>query len=104
MIHCCISTIIPVYNGERYLAEAIHSALSQTLPPTEVLVVDDGSHHGSAAIAVRPARARADPGASARRQRGNLGAADATGDLLALLCRRLVAARQAGTADANIAG
>ena len=38
-----ISTIIPVFNGARYLGEAIASALAQTLPPAEIIVVDDGS-------------------------------------------------------------
>ncbi|HPU06562.1 MAG TPA: glycosyltransferase, partial [Thermogutta sp.] len=34
-----ISVIIPVFNGERFLGEAIESALSQTLPPYEILVI-----------------------------------------------------------------
>jgi glycosyltransferase involved in cell wall biosynthesis len=46
-----ISVVIPVYDGERYLAEAIESALAQTHPPDEVIVADDGSADGSAAIA-----------------------------------------------------
>ena len=48
-----ISVIIPVYNGKRYLAEAIESVLSQTYRPIEVIVVDDGSGDGSAAIIQR---------------------------------------------------
>jgi glycosyltransferase involved in cell wall biosynthesis len=43
--------IIPVRNTERYLSHAIESALGQTLPPGEVLVVDDGSTDGSLDIA-----------------------------------------------------
>ena len=46
-----ISVVIPVWNGERHLAEAIESALGQTVRPIEVVVVDDGSTDGSAAIA-----------------------------------------------------
>lgn len=38
-----ISIVIPVYNGSNYLAEAIDSALNQTYPAHEVIVVNDGS-------------------------------------------------------------
>lgn len=38
-----ISVVVPVYNGANYLAEAIDSALAQTYPDVEVLVIDDGS-------------------------------------------------------------
>jgi glycosyltransferase involved in cell wall biosynthesis len=38
-----VSAVIPVYNGERYVAEAINSVLGQTQPPLECVVVDDGS-------------------------------------------------------------
>jgi len=48
-----ISVIIPVYNGERYLSEAIESTLSQTFLPIEVIVVDDGSTDSSAKVAKR---------------------------------------------------
>lgn len=39
----CISIVIPVYNGADFLSEAIDSALYQTYPNVEVLVVNDGS-------------------------------------------------------------
>jgi glycosyltransferase involved in cell wall biosynthesis len=51
-----ISVIIPVYNCERYLAEAIESVLEQTYPPSELIVVDDGSTDGTAAVAARYTR------------------------------------------------
>ena len=46
-----ISCIVPVYNGERHLEEALDSILAQRWRPLEVLVVDDGSTDGSGAIA-----------------------------------------------------
>lgn len=46
-----ISVIIPAYNREAYLAEAVQSALDQTLPPGEIIVVDDGSTDRTGEIA-----------------------------------------------------
>jgi glycosyltransferase involved in cell wall biosynthesis len=45
-----VSIIIPCYNGERFLAAAIDSALAQDCAPVEVIVVDDGSQDKSFAI------------------------------------------------------
>ena len=45
-----ISVMIPVYNGEAYLGEAVESVLSQSYRPIEVLVVDDGSSDGTAEL------------------------------------------------------
>ena len=85
--HRTITVIIPVHNGERYLAEAIHSVLAQALPPDEIIVVDDGSTDASAAIAQSfgpPVRVltQANLGPAAAR---NLGVQHATGELLAFL-------------------
>ena len=38
-----ISILIPCYNADRWIAQAIASALDQTYPRTEIIVVDDGS-------------------------------------------------------------
>ncbi len=48
-----VTAVIPVYNGERFVADAIRSVLSQTYPRIECLVVDDGSKDGSAEV-VKP--------------------------------------------------
>lgn len=42
-----VSCIVPVYNGERFICEALESIFRQTLLPAEVLVVDDGSDDGT---------------------------------------------------------
>ncbi len=44
-----ISVVIPAYNREHTILTAVRSVLWQTLPPTEVIVVDDGSTDNTAA-------------------------------------------------------
>lgn len=46
-----VSVIVPVYNGERYLREAVESIRRQPHPHVEIIVVDDGSTDQSAALA-----------------------------------------------------
>jgi glycosyltransferase involved in cell wall biosynthesis len=45
-----VSAVIPVHNGETYVAAAIRSTLSQSRPPTECLIIDDGSTDGTADV------------------------------------------------------
>jgi glycosyltransferase involved in cell wall biosynthesis len=42
-----VSIIIPCYNAERWISEAIQSCLDQTYRPIEIIVIDDGSTDGS---------------------------------------------------------
>ncbi len=82
-----VSVIIPAFNGERYLEEALRSAVDQSLPPGEVIVVDDGSTDASAEIAesfgdpVRCIR-QSNTGVAGARNRG---LSAATGELIAFL-------------------
>ena len=46
-----VSIIVPVYNGEKYLREALESVFEQDYSPYEVIVIDDGSTDDSARIA-----------------------------------------------------
>jgi hypothetical protein len=46
-----VSILIPAFNAEKWIAEALQSALSQTWHATEVIVVDDGSTDRTSAIA-----------------------------------------------------
>lgn len=45
-----VSVIMPVRNGERWLAEACRSVLAQTLAEIELIVIDDGSDDGTPGI------------------------------------------------------
>lgn len=49
-IPCQISICIPCYNQEQYIGECLDSILAQTFDDYEIIVVDDGSTDGSAAI------------------------------------------------------
>jgi glycosyltransferase involved in cell wall biosynthesis len=85
--HPVVSCIVPVYNGEAYIGEALDSILAQTWRPLEIIVVDDGSTDGSAAVAeaygaiVRVIK-QANAGCAAAR---NAGVAAATGEFVAFL-------------------
>ena len=82
-----ISAIVPAYNGDRYLAQAIDSILQQTYRDYEIIVVDDGSTDNTAKVAqqygdrLRYLRQR-NQGVAASR---NLGLAAALGEYIAFL-------------------
>ncbi|MDZ7957761.1 MAG: glycosyltransferase family A protein [Aulosira sp. DedQUE10] len=81
-----VSIVIPLYNCEKYLAEALDSVFAQTYRPIEVIVVDDGSTDDSAKIAQTYPSVRylyqSNQGAAIAR---NVGIALAEGELIALL-------------------
>ena len=82
-----VSTIVPAYNNEATVAQAIDSALAQDFDGHEVVVVDDGSTDGTAAVLARYRdRIRvvhqANAGAASAR---NAGAAIALGEYFAFL-------------------
>ncbi len=80
-----VSVVMPVFNGERFLAEAIGSVLAQEYRRHEVIVVDDGSTDGSAAIACAlPVHYLWQPNRGVAAAR-NAGLAAARGDLIGFL-------------------
>ena len=48
-----VSVVLPIYNGQRYIAEAIESVLAQTYTEYEIIAVNDGSRDQSADIVRR---------------------------------------------------
>lgn len=84
-----ITAVIPLHNGARTIEEALRSALQQTLPPDEIIVVDDGSTDGGPDIVRRmsehcPVRLLHKPQGTPASAR-NLGIRHAHGDLIAIL-------------------
>jgi len=86
-----VSAIVPVYNGDRYLREAVESALKQNYPDLEIIVVDDGSTDKSGEIANQLAKDFPQQVKTVHQPNSglvgarNTAIAHATGDLLALL-------------------
>ena len=82
-----ISVVIPAYNAAKTVEAAVRSMLAQSLPPAEIIVVDDGSTDDTPRVlsslgdAVRVVR-QANGGLAAAR---TTGIREATGDLIAWL-------------------
>lgn len=57
-----VSVLVPCYNAQAYLPQALDSALAQTHRPSQIIVVDDGSTDNSAAVVHRYVQANPDRG------------------------------------------
>jgi glycosyltransferase involved in cell wall biosynthesis len=80
-----VSVIVPCYNGATFLEEAIRSALAQSYPQVEIIVVDDGSTDNSSEIAQRfPVRYIAQPNSGLSHAR-NVGIRESKGSYLVFL-------------------
>jgi succinoglycan biosynthesis protein ExoO len=86
-----VSVIIPAYNAEAFVGRAIASAIAQTRPPIEILIVDDCSTDGTRAVLEAAARDHPLIKVIAMPRNGgpsvarNAGIAAAQGDWLAIL-------------------
>ncbi len=87
-----VSVVIPAYNGAAFLGESLRSVCTQTLPPAEVIVVDDASTDDTPALVtdfaqtstvpVRLIRLETNSGGPARPL--NVGVAEARGEFVAV--------------------
>jgi uncharacterized protein (DUF1919 family) len=82
-----VTVIIPVYNGERFLAGAVQNVLRQNYDPLEIIIIDDGSTDRTASIAStfkHCVRYYCQPNRGPAAAR-NLGIEEARGDVVAFL-------------------
>ena len=96
-----VSVIIPAFNAAQTIEGAVRSAMAQTLPPLEIIVVDDGSTDSTVDVVTRIGAnvtllRQANSGPAAARNRG---AKSGTGPLVGHAGRRqFVVAKQTGAA------
>lgn len=82
-----VTVLLPVYNGDRYLREAIESILAQAFDAFELLIVDDGSTDGTVAIC----RSFSDPRIRVIRHEKNSGLVSALNDGIDQITTKYVA-------------
>ena len=88
-----VTVVIPTYNGAAFIGEALASVFAQTLPPAEVIVVDDCSTDGTANLVQALAHTvpvplrliRCDRNSGGPAHPLNVGVAAAQGELIAVL-------------------
>src|SRR5690349_21534538 len=84
-----VTVVIPVFNGEPFVAKAVESVRAQTMNDVEIIVVDDGSTDGTQAVLAKLERThlirwyQQDHGGPARSR--NRGIESARGEFIALL-------------------
>ena len=85
------SIVMPAYNAERYIRASLESAASQTLPPHEIIVVDDGSNDETSKLVVQWSNDSSVPLRLVRKDNGgaasarNLGIKEASGEWICFL-------------------
>jgi len=88
-----VSVVIPTYNDAAHLGDALRSIVEQTLPPTEIVICDDGSEDGTGELVRDFSAQRAGgvdvryvrlPGRSGSASARNRGVAEAQGEWIAV--------------------
>ncbi len=87
-----VSVVLPVFNGERFVSDAIQSIRQQTLEDWELLILDDGSTDSS--LSVCRALAALDPRVKVFSNPANLGLARTMNALVSLVNGRYVAVQE----------
>ncbi len=87
-----VSVIIPVFQGEQYVGQAVQSVLDQTRPPDEIVVVDDGCTDASMEVVHSVAQRAGDSCVPLRIiHRDNGGPAAARNSGLGAACHQIIA-------------